>query len=144
MQQHIHGLIKVSRTRNLTTIDKEYLICILDRIEAVRDDHPGGGRRQTQQYLFEHLFRNRVDIGRSLIQDQQLRVAEDGTDKGDKLFLPQADTISRRNDLGGKPFVKPGKQCFQPGLPQNGKQVFIREIFVASFTTLGCSPLPYR
>ncbi len=82
------------------------------------------------QDFFQHFFGDSVDIGGSLIEDQQLRITKHCTDKGDKLFLSQADAISRRDDLCGQPFVKPGKQRFKPRLPEDGVQVLVGEVFI--------------
>ena len=94
VQQHVDSLVQAAGPGDLTRIDEEDLVGILDGIQAMRDDDTGGARRQVTQDLFQQFFGDGIDIGRRLVEDEQVRVAEHGPHKGNELFLPQADAIA--------------------------------------------------
>src|SRR6185436_11756355 len=57
----------------------------LDRGQAVGDDDGGAVRHQLRQRLLHQAFAGGVERGRSLVEQQDLRVAQDGAGDGQPL-----------------------------------------------------------
>jgi hypothetical protein len=53
VQEHVHSVLHGTCQRDLPRIHKEDLIHVVDRVQPVRDDHPGGRGRQFVQDLLE-------------------------------------------------------------------------------------------
>src|ERR1700743_2048648 len=134
MQQQINGLIQAPGPDDLTRVDKKYLVGIFYRIQPVGDNDACRRLRQLPENVFQHLFRDRVDIGGSFIEDQQLRITQDHPDKGNQLFLSEADAVARRNDLGIQTLVKTRQQSLQIGPAKDIGQLVIRTIHVLLVT----------
>ncbi len=80
--------------RQVPTAHEEDVVGVADGVQAVGDDHLGGRRRQLVQHLFQQLLGHRVDIGRGLVEDQDLRLAQHRAQEGDQLLLAQRQALA--------------------------------------------------
>ena len=71
-------------------IDYQYLMRIPDSAQAMRNDKTGAPLHQLQQCFLNVLFGARIDVAGGLIQDQYIRVSQDGTRNGQELALALA------------------------------------------------------
>src|SRR5262245_55459002 len=110
VHQHIEGMLHRTGWSNLSRIDEENLVGVRNCIQAVGDDDFRRGCRQLIEDLPELLFGDGVDIRRSLVQNQYLRIAQHGTHEGDDLFLTQTNGVPCRGYLRLESLVETRKQ----------------------------------
>src|SRR5580704_13897982 len=77
VQQQVERVIHRSRRRDLLAVDEEYLVGVLDCVQAVRNDHLRGRRWKLAKDLLQELLGDSIDVGRRLIQHEDLRFPQD-------------------------------------------------------------------
>lgn len=78
MEEHIESVFHISGIYHFCSIYEEYLVCILDRIETMRDDNLRSRFRKLTEHLFEELFSDGIDIRCCFVEDEDLGLFEDG------------------------------------------------------------------
>ena len=96
--QHLESIFEGSSQDDLPSIDEVYSIGILDRTEAMGDDHLGRGRWEFLEDSFEEELRHGIDIRCRLVEDEDLGLPEVGSDKCDELFLSEAHGLGSWHD----------------------------------------------
>ena len=72
---------------SFTVLDDENLAGILDCGNAVRDENGGAPVHHAGKTGEDALLGERVDAGESIVEDQDFRVAQNGSRDGDALLL---------------------------------------------------------
>ncbi len=93
MHQQVDRFIEGAGCNNLPGVYKEYLVGILDGVQAMGNDHLGGGWGQILHNGFQLLFGHCIDIGGGFIKDQKFRFSQDRPHESDQLLLAQADPV---------------------------------------------------
>ena len=75
-------------------------VSLLDGAEAVRDRDGGAAARGGVQGRLHHLLRLGVERAGGLVEEEDLRVAEQGARDGDALFLAAGEEGRFAADLG--------------------------------------------
>lgn len=67
--------------------DVENAVAVLDGRQTMRDDEGRAAFQECLNAILQQLLRFGVDGGRCLVQNQDARVTQQGTRKGDQLLL---------------------------------------------------------
>src|SRR5690242_1391148 len=111
VKEHFEGVLHRTCKGDGAGVHEEDLVYLVDRVQAVRDDHLGGLRREFGQNLFEQLLGDGIDIGGGLVEDQQLGIPQRGAHERDKLLLAEADSVAAVGDLGFEAFGETREQA---------------------------------
>ena len=113
-------------------IDKKDFVGILDGIEPVGDNHPGCIIRQMIKNILQYLFGDGIDVGSSLVQDEDFRLAQNSPHECNELSLAQTYTLPSGSNLRVQSLIK-GTQdtlqtCFPDGFFQLAALLFVQAI----------------
>jgi len=89
VKQHVHCVFHIARRGDLTAINEEYLIGILDGVQTMGDDNPSSLGREFLKDFFEELLRYGIDVGGRLVKYQDIRTAQRSPHERNELLLPQ-------------------------------------------------------
>jgi len=62
VEQHIQRVLHGAGQSHLSRVDEKDLVDVIDRIQAVCDDHLRGGRRQLRQDFLQDLLGYGIDV----------------------------------------------------------------------------------
>ncbi len=119
---------------DIPTVDEKYSVGIFDRVESVGDNHLGGGFWEFRKDGFEELLGDGIDIGSGFIQDEEFRIPQKGSDKGNELFLSEADRLSTRDDLGFESLSEELEQARKAILFEQGEEFCLWHLLVRSIS----------
>ena len=73
---------------NLSVFEDDNLVGIEDRLEAMSNDKASPSSYNCFHSLLNLTLRHRIDIRSRFIQNQDLRIRQQGSSNGNQLFLP--------------------------------------------------------
>ena len=87
---------------DLAVVEDDDAVGILDGGDFLGDDDLGHMRKLGFQVFLEPVFRHAVESGEGVVEDENLRIAENGSGDTDSLSLSAGDVVSALGNIGVK------------------------------------------